>query len=44
MNAIYKNVLGGKQGVIGLALLAALIFLVLPMFWISSVSIWSAST
>ena len=32
MNAIYKNVLGGKQGVIGLALLAALIFLVLPMF------------
>ena len=32
MNAIYKNVLGGKQGAIGLALLAALIFLVLPMF------------
>jgi urea transport system permease protein len=32
MNAIYKNVLGGKQGMIGLALLAALIFLVLPMF------------
>ncbi len=32
MNAIYKNVLGGKQGVIGLALLAALIFVVLPMF------------
>ncbi len=32
MTAIYKNLLGGKQGVIGLALLAALIFLVLPMF------------
>ena len=32
MNAIYKNVLGGKQGAIGLVLLAALIFLVLPMF------------
>jgi urea transport system permease protein len=32
MTAIYKNLLGGRQGVIGLALLAALIFLVLPMF------------
>lgn len=32
MKAIYKNLLGGRQGVIGLALLAALIFLVLPMF------------
>lgn len=32
MTAIYKNLLGGKQGTIGLAILAALIFLVLPMF------------
>jgi len=32
MKAIYNNLLGGRQGVIGLALLAALIFLVLPMF------------
>ena len=30
MTAIYKNLLGGKQGAIGLAILAALIFLVLP--------------
>lgn len=32
MTAIYKNLLGGRQGAIGLAILAALIFLVLPMF------------
>lgn len=32
MTAIYKNLLGGKQGTIGLAILAVLIFLVLPMF------------
>ncbi len=32
MSAIYKNVLGGRQGAMGLAILAALIFLVLPMF------------
>jgi len=32
MTAIYKNILGGKQGAIGLAILAALIFLVLPLF------------
>ncbi|HKO88904.1 MAG TPA: urea ABC transporter permease subunit UrtC [Burkholderiales bacterium] len=30
MTAIYKNVLGGKQGLIGLLALAALIFVVLP--------------
>lgn len=32
MTAFYNNVLGGRQGAIGLAILAALIFLVLPMF------------
>jgi urea transport system permease protein len=32
MQSIYKNVFGGKSGVIGLAILAALIFLILPMF------------
>ncbi|MBI5041233.1 MAG: urea ABC transporter permease subunit UrtC [Gammaproteobacteria bacterium] len=31
MTAIYKHILGGKQGAIGLAILAALIFLVLPL-------------
>jgi len=30
MTAIYKNVFGGKQGMIGLLILAALIFIVLP--------------
>ncbi|MFP5505763.1 MAG: urea ABC transporter permease subunit UrtC [Gammaproteobacteria bacterium] len=32
MTAFYSNVLGGRQGALGLAILAALIFLVLPMF------------
>ena len=30
MNTFYKNVLGGRQGLIGLAVLAALIFIILP--------------
>jgi urea transport system permease protein len=32
MTAFYNNILGGRQGTIGLAILAALIFLVFPMF------------
>lgn len=32
MKAVYDNLLGGRQGAIGLMILAALIFLVLPMF------------
>lgn len=31
MKLIYKNVLGGRQGMIGLAVLAALVFLVFPL-------------
>ncbi|CAM3655600.1 urea ABC transporter permease subunit UrtC [Bordetella sputigena] len=31
MKLIYKNVLGGRQGIIGLAILAALIFVVFPL-------------
>ncbi len=31
MNKFYRNVVGGTQGAIGIAILAALIFLVLPM-------------
>ena len=31
MTAIYKHLLGGRQGVIGLAILAALIFVILPL-------------
>ena len=31
MKLIYKNVLGGRQGMIGLAILAAIIFIVFPV-------------
>jgi urea transport system permease protein len=31
MNSVYRNVLGGREGAIGIAILAALVFLVFPL-------------
>ena len=40
MKTLSDKLLGGKQGVLGLALLALLIMVILPLAWISSGSIW----